>query len=72
MCDKAVDTHPSTIQFVSECCKTQKMCYKAVNRCFFVFDSIPDQNKTEIFVIVVSLYPFLIVFCPDKYKTKKM
>ena len=40
---------------------------------FFVFDSIPDQYKTqEICDIVVSLYPFLIVYCPDKYKTQRM
>ena len=46
MCDKAVDTHPSTIQFVPECYKIPKMCYKAVHR-FFVFDSIPDQYETQ-------------------------
>ena len=40
---------------------------------FFVFDAVPDQYKTqEICDIVVSLYPFLIVYCPDKYKTQKM
>ena len=40
---------------------------------FFVFDSIPDQYKTqEICDIVISLYPFLIVYCPDKNKTQKM
>ena len=40
---------------------------------FFVFDSIPDQYKTqEVYDIVVSLYPFLIVHCPDKYTTQKM
>ena len=40
---------------------------------FFVFDSIPDQYKTqEIYDIVVSLYSFFIVYCPDKYKTQRM
>ena len=39
----------------------------------FVFDSIPDQCKTqEICDIVTFLYPFLIVYCPDKYKTQGM
>ena len=42
MFDKAVNTYPSIIKFVSECLMTQKMCDKAVNVCFFVFDSIPD------------------------------
>ena len=46
MCDKAVDTHPSTIKFVPECYKTQELCHKVDNRCFFVFGSIPDQYKT--------------------------
>ena len=26
---------------------TQEMCYKAVNRCFFAFNSIPNQYKTQ-------------------------
>ena len=34
MCDKTVDTYPSTIKFVPECLMTQEMCDKAVNRCF--------------------------------------
>ena len=61
------------IQCVSECYKIQEMCYKAVHRCFLVFDSISDQNKTqEICVIIVSLYSFLIVHCPSKYITQKL
>ena len=40
---------------------------------FFVFDSISDQYQTqEICDIVVYLYPLLIVFCPDKYKTHRI
>ena len=39
----------------------------------FVFDFICNQYKTqEIFDIVVSLYPFLIIYCLDKYKTQRM
>ena len=37
MCDKAVNTHPFTIQLFPECYKTQEMCDKAVNRCFFIY-----------------------------------
>ena len=34
------------------------MCYKAVHRCFFVFDSIGNQYKTQkICDRFVSLYP---------------
>ena len=39
----------------------------------FAFDSIPGQYKTqEICDIVVSLYPILIVYCSDKYKSQIM
>ena len=51
---------------------TQKRCDKAVNRCYFAFNYIPDQYKTpEMCDRVVSKDPFLIVYCPDKYITKK-
>ena len=36
MCDKVVSTHSSTIQFVPECYKTQKMCVKAIKNCVLV------------------------------------
>ena len=42
MCNKAVNTYPSPIQFVSECYKNQEMCVKAVDTCPFVYDSVPD------------------------------
>ena len=49
------------------------MCDKSVNRCFFVFYSIPDQCKIqEICDTVVSEDPSLIVYCPDKYKTQRL
>ena len=66
MCDKAFDNYPSTIKYVPEYYKTHEM-FKAVHRCFFVFDSIPDQYKTrEICDLAVSLFPFLTVYCPNK------
>ena len=40
---------------------------------FLVFDFIVDQYETQkICDILISLYPFLIVYCPDKYKTQNM
>ena len=49
------------------------MCDKAVNTCFFVFDSIPDQYKTqEMYDTVLSKDSSLIVYCPDKHKTQRM
>ena len=35
MCDKAVDTYPSTIKFVPECFMTREMCDNGVNSYFF-------------------------------------
>ena len=51
MCDKAVDIHPPTIQFVPECYKTQKICYKAVHRCV---------SYLILFVINIKLRRYLI------------
>ena len=42
MYDKAVNTYPFIKGFAPECFMTQTMCNKAVERCFFVSDSIPD------------------------------
>ena len=64
MCDKAVDTYPSTIKFVSEFFMAQEMCDKVVNIYFFAFDSIPDWYKTRgMCGRVASEDPFLIVTC---------
>ena len=59
MCDKTVNTHPSAIQFVAQCYKTQEMCDKAVNRYFFI--SVLNGIKLKKCVTrVVSEDPFLI------------
>ena len=45
------------------------MSDKDVIRCFFAFYFIPNQHNTqEMCDRVVSKDPFLIVYCPDKYK----
>ena len=62
----------STIKFVPECFMAQEMCNKAVNRCFFVFDSIPEKRKSqEICNRVVSEDPFLQYFILINIKLKK-
>ena len=43
MCDKAVDTYPSTIKFVPECFMSQEMCGKTVKSNFFIFGFIPNS-----------------------------
>ena len=38
---------------------------------FFVFDSIPDQYKTQEIYNNLFLYPFFTVHCLDKCKTQR-
>ena len=47
MCDNSIETYPSTIQYVPDQCKTQKMSDKAVNGCFILFHSVPDRYMTQ-------------------------
>ena len=42
MCNRAVNTSPSAIQFVPQCYKTQEMCDKVVDTCPFIFDFACD------------------------------
>ena len=46
MCDKAVDTCPTTFKYVPDRFKTQEMCGKAADK-YFVFDSVLDECKTQ-------------------------
>ena len=49
------------------------MCDKDLDRCFLVFDSVPNQYKIqEMCSKVVSEDPSLIVYCSNTCKTKKM
>ena len=47
MCNKAVDTYPSTIKFVLECFITQESVIKWLIYIFFIFDFIPDRYETQ-------------------------
>ena len=42
MFDKAIDTYPSIIKYVSDQLKTPEMHDKAADKCPFVLDSVPD------------------------------
>ena len=75
MCDKVVNTYPSTIKFVPEFFMIQmiEMCDEAVNSWFFLVDSISDWYKTqEMCDRSVSDDPFLIVYCLYEYTTQRM
>ena len=67
MCNKAVNTSSSVMQFAPECYVTQEVCVKAVDICSFVFDSVPDWNKTqEMYNKAVSNDPFMPKYCYDR------
>ena len=51
---------------------TQEMCDKVVDRCFFVFDSIPDQYRSQEMWQSCFWRSFLIVYCTHKYKTRRL
>ena len=55
MCDKAVNIHPSAIQFVSECFKTQEMCDEDVDNCLFHFILFLTNVKLKKCVIIFFL-----------------
>ena len=73
MCNKAVGTYPSAIQFVPECFKYHEICDKAVDTCPLVGDSVPGQYLTqEICDKVVSKEPFLLKYCLDRYDSRNV
>ena len=70
MCDKVVNTHSSTIQFVSKCYKTQKICEKALNESFL---NITDRYETQkMFDRIISDDHFSIRYVPDQHNTQQM
>ena len=49
------------------------MCIKAIDTCLCVFDSVPNQYKTQkMYNKVVSNDPFILKHCPNRYKTQEM
>ena len=50
MFDKAVDAHPSTMEYVPNRFKTQEMYYKAVHRCFLHLILFLINTKLKKFV----------------------
>ena len=73
ICDKAVNNHSSTIQFVPESYKTQEVCDKAFNNCFIAFTYISDRYKTqEICEAVIYENHFSIEYVPGQYETQEM
>ena len=73
MCDKVVNTHFSTIQFVPECYKTQEICHKAFSKGFHSFFYIPERYKTqEMCDRIIPEDSFSIRYVPNQYKTQQM
>ena len=49
------------------------MCDKAVDKCPFVFDSVPNQYKTqEMCNKNLSEDPLKLKYCHDRYKTQEV
>ena len=73
MCDKVVNTHCSTIQFVPECWKTQKGVIKLLTNVTCIFWYSWSKRKTqEMCDRIISDDPFSIKYVPDQYKSQKM
>ena len=73
MCNKAVNTDASAIQFISDRDKTQEMCVKTVDSYCFLFGSVTDWYKTQKMCYkVISNDPFMLKYCLDWYKTHKI
>ena len=71
MCDQSILENGGTLESILDCYKNQEMRNKAFNRCFFVFNSIPVQYKTEEKcdrVVFEDL--FSMRYVPDQYKTQ--
>ena len=49
-----------------------QFCLRSISNRFSATDSRELYKTQEICGIVVSLYSFLIVYCPNKYKTQRM
>ena len=72
MCDKAVDTCPTTFKYVPDRFKTQEMCGKAADK-YFVFDSVLDECrlKTQMCDKIVFDDHFKLKYCHYRYKIQK-
>ena len=59
------------IQFVPDQYKTQEKCDEVFNICPFVFNNVGDYHIFQKMPDkVVSKGPFMLKYCPDKYKTQ--
>ena len=73
ICNKAVDTYSSAIQFVPCWYKTHEMCNKGDDTCIFAFGTVPAWYKTyKICDTVVFEEPFILKYCLHRYKTQEM
>ena len=73
MCDKAVNIYLSAIKYVPDHCKTEEMWDEAVDKCPFVFDSVPGQYKfQEICDKFNSEDPLKLKYFYDRCKTQEM
>ena len=73
MFDKAVDADPSTIKFVPESYKTQKMCDRVVSEDPFLIVYCHDKYTTQrMYDEAVDDFLAVLIFIRDWFVTSKM
>ena len=73
MCEKDVNIYDSTIQFVPDCYKTQKICDKVICEDPFMLVKDPDRYKTQgTCDKVVHDCLAALRFIPDSFVTSTM
>lgn len=69
VCNKGMNSFPSSIQVILKYYKAREMCDKAVYICYFVFISVPDWYNTQNMCDIEDTS--LLKYCLDKYNTQK-
>ena len=73
MCDKAGNTYHSTIKFISNYYKTQECVIKLLIAVFLhLFILLIDIKLKKMCDRITSEDPFMLLYCPDRYKTQRM
>ena len=61
--------HHDNLQ-VSDCCKTQEICNRAINTYPSAIELVPENYKTQEMCNVVDACPFKFDSIPNQYKNR--
>ena len=70
MCNKAVDTYPSAIQFLPEYYRTREVCDKVVNTFLYLILLLIKIRFTKCVTELFSKILFVLKRFLDRYKTQ--